>query len=178
MSKPKAYGFWTHPIYYTKKGEANVKNEFKVGDLVFEVSFVNGIGLTETTACGHPTYSIRGSSGVYTTNGLDYEDGKTPSLLPATPEIRQALVTLYGEDAVPKLPVRGSELTKKLLEKQKYVLCLVSRISDDEARSNDSPRVYVVSGTIADYFDLTDGSVANFAVPIDEDGNEITDYEE
>ena len=155
-----------------------MKNEFKPGDLVFEVSFINGIGLTETTTCGHPTYSIRGSSGVYTTNGLDYEDGKAPSLLPATPEIRQALVTLYGEDAVPKLPVRGSELTKKLLEKQKYVLCLVSHVSDDNARRFNPPKLHIVTGVEGDYFNTLGGISADFAVPVDNNGNEIMDYEE
>lgn len=182
MTGDRIKGVWlaSHPIYYTKKGEANVKNEFKAGDLVFEVSFINGIGLTETTACGHPTYSIRGSSGVYTTNGLDYEDGKTPSLLPATPEIRQALVTLYGEDAVPELPLRGSELTKKLLEKQEYVLCFCSDTNDDDCRENKRP--LLITSFEDGYFyegklDVRFVTTWKCAVPVDMNGVEITEIE-
>lgn len=77
----------------------------------------------------------------------------------------------------PELPLRGSELTKKLLEKQKYVLCLASDVSDDEARSN--PYLVIVESYRGSFFDeVTNNSFYEFAVPIDMNGNEITEIEE
>lgn len=155
-----------------------MKNEFKAGDLVFELSFISGIKLTELTTYDNPTYSVKGSSGPYTANGIDIDnDIGVPSLLHATPENRQALVTLYGEDAVPKLPLRGSELTKKLLERQKYVMCWISNSSDEHARDT-SHRVRIVTVAEHDGFTLTNGGFTEFAVPVDMNGNEITEIEE
>lgn len=156
-----------------------MKNEFKAGDLVFEVSDIEGVSLTEVTTFDNKTYSIKGNSGVYTANGQGFGNLKSvPSLFHATPENRQALVTLYGEDAVPELPLRGSELTRRLLEKQKYVLCLVSYIGDDNARSSNPPKVRTVTAVEDDGFTLANGGFEHYAVPIDMNGNEITEIEE
>lgn len=154
-----------------------MKNEFKAGDLVFEVSFLSGIRLIEVTNHGDPIYTIKGNGETYTKNGKKFDDtGGLPSLLHATQEMREKLVAIWGEDAVPKLPVRGSELTMRLLEKQKYVLCLVSDASDDEARS--SPYLVIVESYRGGFFDeVTNNSFYRFAVPIDMDGNEIMEIE-
>ena len=77
----------------------------------------------------------------------------------------------------PELPPRGSELTKKLLEKQKYALCLVSHVSDDNARRFNPPKLHIVTGVESDYFNTLGGISADFAVPVDMNGNEITEIE-
>lgn len=129
------YGAYVKHFYYLKKGEVKMESKFKPGDLVFEVCDIEGVSLTELKAFDNPNYSINGSSGVYTANGQGFGSPKNlPSLFYATPENRQALVTLYGEDAVPEFPLRGSELTKKLLEKHKYAMCWVCKHSDEQAR--------------------------------------------
>ena len=172
------YEAYIKHFYYLKKGEVKMKNEFKAGDLVFEVCDIEGVSLTEVATFDNKTYSIKGNIGVYTTNGKGFGNLKSiPSLFYATPENRQALVTLYGEEVVPELPVRGSELTKKLLEKQKYVLCLVSHVSDDKARSNNPPKLHIVTGVEGDYFNTLGGVSDDFAVPVDMNGNEITEIE-
>lgn len=184
MTDDRIKGVWlaSHPIYYTKKGEANVKNEFKAGDLVFELDFYGGIKLQVLKSKSYQDGDFHVLTTRYGYNyskcGRAYPSFEVPHLLHATPEIRQALVTLYGEDAVPKLPVRGSELTKKLLEKQKYVLCLVSHVSDDNARRFNPPKLHIVTGVEGDYFNTLGGISADFAVPVDNNGNEIMDYEE
>lgn len=176
MSKPKAYGFWSHPIYYTKKGAANVKNEFKPGDLVFEVSHGEGVFLTRLSETVQDTYEIRGQVMCYLHDGRYSTCAVLPSLFHATPEMREKLVAIWGEDAVPKLPVRGSELTKKLLEKQKYVFCLVSDVSDEDARKH-SMLAIIESYTIHNWFSEAGSGLYRYAVPIDNNGDEITEIE-
>lgn len=154
-----------------------MKNEFKSGDLVFEIDARNGVELTTLSATIDDTFSIHGSSIFYLSDGRKGPYAAIPSLLSATPENRQALVTLYGEDAVPKLPLRGSELTRKLLERQKYVICWVNDKSDDRAR--DWPHlICVVCAVEDDGFTLGNGGFTRYAVPIDMNGNEITEIEE
>lgn len=151
-----------------------MKNEFKAGDLVFELDFVSGFKLTVLTAYIDPTYPLKGSSDLYTANGLDIDnDTGVPSLLPATQEIREKLVAIWGEDAVPKLPLRGSELTKEFLKQQKYVLCRVSDYSDERARELNDVRTIRMAH--CGEFLREDGEFANYAVPIDYNGNEITE---
>ena len=153
-----------------------MSSKIKAGDLVFEISNNRGIGLAKVSFCDKDLYPIKGILGGYTTDGCEFGSDKIPSLLHATPENRQALVTLYGEDAVPKLPVRGSELTKKLLEKQKYVLCLTSDVSDDEARTKATA---MPIGSYNGFFWLPNKhNEWRYAVPIDNNGNEITEIEE
>ena len=80
------------------------------------------------------------------------------------------------QQEVSELPLRGSELTKKLLEKQKYVLCWANTRSDEYAR-NASRMVYIVTGAEDNRFTLRHGGFAEFAVPVDMNGNEITGLE-
>lgn len=172
------YGAYIKHFYYLKKGEVKMKNEFKAGDLVFEVSDIEGVSLTEVTTFDNKTYSIKGNSGPYTANGQGFDNFKSvPSLFHATSENRQALVTLYGEDAVPELPLRGSELTRKLLKKQKYVLCWTAVQSDDTARKYEELTVIEFIDDIEGYFVCVDGHGYNHAVPVDMNGNEITEIE-
>lgn len=155
-----------------------MKNEFKAGDLVFEIDARNGVELTTLSATIDDTFSIHGSSIFYLSDGRKGPYAAIPSLLSATPENRQALVTLYGEDAVPKLPLRGSELTRKLLEKQEYVLCWVSVQSDDAARKYNELAVIDYVEDEEGWFTCINGEGYNHAVPIDMNGNEITEIEE
>lgn len=172
------YGAYIKHFYYLKKGEANVKNVFKAGDLVFELSVISGIKLTELTTYDDPIYSIKGSRGTYASNGLDIDnDTGVPSLFHTTPEMREKLVALWGEDAVPKLPLRGSELTRKLLKKQKYVLCWTAAQSDDIARKYEELAVIEFIDDIEGWFVCVDGHGYNHAVPVDMNGNEITEIE-
>lgn len=171
------YEAYIEHFYYLKKGEVKMKNEFKSGDLVFEIDARNGVELTTLSATIDDTFSIQGSIIFYLSDGRKGPYAAIPSLLHATPENRQALVTLYGEDAVPKLPVRGSELTKKLLEKQKYVLCWTAAQSDDIARRYEELAVIEFMDDREEWFVCVDGHGYNHAVPIDMNGNEITEIE-
>lgn len=153
-----------------------MKKEFKAGDLVFELTARGRVLLSKLSHMPLSDDCVSTDLASYTSQGIN-EQLKVSRLFHATPENRKALVTLYGEDAVPKMPLRGSELTKKLLERQKYVLCYVSDISDDKARNNNPPKLRIVSGTDGDWFELTGGLLVEFAVPIDMDGNEIMEIE-
>lgn len=158
-----------------------MKNEFKAGDLVYELDFHGGIRLEVLKRKPHQDGDFHELSTRYGFNysqcGRAYRSFKVPHLLHATQEMREKLVAIWGEDAVPKIPLLGSELTKKLLEKQKYVLCLVSDASDDEARSN--PYLVIVESYRGSFFDeVTNNSFYRFAVAVDMSGNEITEIEE
>lgn len=143
--------------------------EFKPGDLIFLINRANEILLAKFESYyGHNSVEAIDVISNIKYWGFGYA---------TTPENRQALVTLSGEDAVPKLPLRGSELTRKLLEKQKYVLCRVSDYSDERAREWPQ-EICVVFAVDAGGFTLVDGGFTKFAVPIDEHGYEITEIKE
>ena len=151
-----------------------MRNEFKAGDLVYVVSRTSGVRLLH----------IKDAGGYTTVAGHEIDESgfligqcRFPYAFHATPEYREHLVGLVGEDAVPKLPLRGSELAKMLLEQQKYVLCLVSHVSDDNARRFNPPKLHIVTGVESDYFNTLGGISADFAVPVDMNGNEITEIE-
>lgn len=159
-----------------------MKNEFKAGDLVFEVNFIKGISLLtlKGSRFGLNPELLFTPDNSYLKTGYEQDYEELPKLLHATPENRQALVTLYGEDAVPELPLRGSELTKKLLERQKYVLCYVSDTNDGDCRENKRPALitcfedgYFYDGKV----EVTFVTTWKHAVPVDMNGNEITEIE-
>lgn len=169
------YEVYVKHFYYLKKGEVKMENKFKPGDLVFEVVPNRKIRLVSLTSNNVKLYPVRSDDDSYTNEGYMFTllEAGTPSLFHATPENRQALVTLYGEDAVPKIPLRGSELTKKLLEKQKYVICYVSDTSDDDARAKETA---MAIGSYNGFFWLSNKhNEWRYAVPIDMNGNEITE---
>lgn len=154
--------------------ENGMNSKFKAGDLVFEVSFLSGIRLVEVTNHEDPVYTIEGNGETYTENGKKFDDTEgVPSLLHATQEMRENLVAIWGEDAVPKLPLCGSELTRKLLEKQKYVLCWIAAQSDDIARRYKELRVIEFMDDKEGWFVCVGGHGYNHAVPVDNNGNEI-----
>lgn len=145
-----------------------MKNEFKVGEPIFLIDRINYVRLAKF----HSRY---GSS---TVEAVDIETGDScrGSGFAVTPENRQALVTLYSEDEVPELPLKGSELTKKLLEKHKYVMCWVCNHSDEQARK--WPQGACIATAVEDDgFTLADGEFVEYAVPVDMDGNEMTELE-
>ena len=156
-----------------------MKNEFKAGDLVFELTASKGILLTTICRVKSCEYYLSTDHATYTGQGVNAQL-PISRLFHATPENRQALVTLYGEDAVPEIPLRGSELTKKLLEKQKYVMCYCCDTSDDDFRKDKNIRIiscfedgYFYSGKVDSPFVAT----WKYAVPVDMNGNEITEIE-
>lgn len=156
-----------------------MENEFKPGDLVFEIR--GGHILLGTLKDYGGILKLEGGYIAYTSSGCEFGDLYAGRLFHATPENRQALVTLYGEDAVPEIPLRGSELTRKLLEKQKYAMCYCCDTSDDDCRKNKNIRIitcfkggYFYSGKVDSPFVAT----WKYAVPIDMNGNEITEIEE
>lgn len=147
-----------------------MNNNFEPGDLIFLIDRIGFVCLAKYKS----NYGSKSVEAIdIETNNCYWGYG-----FAATPENREALVTLYSEDDVPRLPLRGSELTKELLKQQKYVLCLVSSVSDDGARSIETPRVRTVSDFDGTWFESVAGSVYRYAVPIDNQGYEITEYEE
>lgn len=156
------------------------KNEFKPGDLVFEVKG-DRITVGKLTKRGENTVRLEGGNTTYIPSGYALGNLYMGKLFHATSENRVALVTLYGEDVVPQIPLRGSDLTKKLLEKQKYVLCFCSDTNDTDCLENKRPLLitrfedgYFYEGRVDDRFVVT----WKCAVPVDMNGNEITEYEE
>lgn len=155
-----------------------MKNEFKPGDLVFEIR--GGHILLGTLKDYGGILKLEGGYIAYTSSGCEFGDLYAGRLFHATPENRQALVTLYGEDAVPKLPLRGSELTMRLLDKQKYVLCYVSDTNDGDCRENQMLSVIERFEDGYFYKDKVNGPFVctwKYAVPVDNNGNEITEIE-
>lgn len=151
-----------------------MNSKFKAGDLVFEVSFLNGIKLIEVTNNDDPIYTIKVGGETYTENGKKFalDTGCVPSLLLATPEMRENLVAIWGEDAVPKLPLSPQEVTLKLLENQKFQLCKVSNHNNTEWQFNNVLKAIVRIGAFGEFID-SNGSSWTYGTPIDNNGNEI-----
>ena len=169
------YGAYVKHFYYLKKGEVKMKNEFKAGDLVFEVSHGEGVFLTRLSETVQDTYEIRGQVMCYLHDGRYSTCAVLPSLFNATPEMREKLVAIWGEDAVPKLPLSPQEITMKLLENQKYQLCRVSNHSTDW-KHNKNLKAIVHIGVFGEFLD-SNGEGWTYGIPIDNNGNEITEIE-
>lgn len=153
-----------------------MNNEFKPGDLVFELKG-DRIGVGKLTKRGENTVRLEGGSTTYiSSSGYALGDLYLGKLFHATPENRQALVTLFGEDAVPKLPMSPQEVTLKLLENQKYQLCRVSNHSTDW-KHNKNLKAIVHIGVFGEFLD-SNGEGWTYGIPIDNNGNEITEIEE
>lgn len=72
------------------------------------------------------------------------------------------------------IELTGNKLCKAMLANgDSYVMCLVSDISEESAKHEGIVRVVCSSGVI--YFEDTTEDVWNFAVPINNQGNEITE---
>lgn len=143
-------------------------NEFKPGELIFLIDRVNNVRLVKyVTNFGSKTVEARDTETDNDYLGYGFA---------ATPENREALVTLYSEDEVPKLPLQGNELCKAMLDRgDKYVLCIVA--DEYEELTNSSKTVRVIYSRGSDYFEDTAYDMWYFATPIDMNGNEITEYE-
>ena len=160
--------------WFRKKEKVMVK-EFKEGDWVFEVSHKEGIHLTKISSADNLSFPLRGKLMCYMTDGRFYPDAEVPSLLYATAENRQALVTLYGEQSVPKLELTGGEAVKHLLGLQKWVLCWVSDDSEAHAREGNVVALIDCADTILPFGSFYDGGDDwDYAVPIDMNGDELT----
>lgn len=144
-------------------------NEFKAGDLVFVLSRTKGVLLCSLEA-GENDWLYANKQMIDEAGFLPHQYSLT-YVIHATPENREALVTLYGEEAVPKLPPSPSEIAKKLLKNQKYIIASVSDESDESARECRNIRLIVSHNN--DYFTDDMGGIYRFAVPIDFNGNEI-----
>lgn len=167
------YGAYVNHFYYLKKGEVEMSNKIKAGDLI------------ECDGAMYNDYRIGQKVKVHEDEHGLYVIGHAD----AKYRLHELSISKYADEAFamcvgysfvkrkPELPLRGSELTKKLLEKQKYVLCLVSHVSDDNARRFNPPKLHIVTGVESDYFNTLGGISADFAVPVDMNGNEITEIE-
>lgn len=175
--RPKQGGYCSTNLekhWFRKKDEV-MSEEFKEGDWVFEVSHKEGIHLTKISSADNLTFPLRGKLMCYMTDGRFYPDAEVPSLLYATPKNRQALVTIYGEQAVPKLELSGGEAVKHLLKSQKWVLCWVSDVSEAHAREGNVVALIDCADTILPFGSFYDGGDDwDYAVPIDMNGKEIT----
>lgn len=106
---------------------------FKPGDLVFEVYLEKGVQLSRLEDSKSKSYPVVGDFLSYQKDGC-CPPNILPTIFHATPENQLALTALYGKEAIPELPLQGSDLTKKLLETQEYVLAWLSDICDQSAR--------------------------------------------
>lgn len=175
--KPKQGGYCSTNLgeHWFRKKENVMDKEFKAGDWVFEISHKEGIHLTKISSANNPTFPLRGKLMCYITDGRFYPETELPHLLHATLENRQALVTLYGERAVPNLELSGGEAVKHLLKSQKYVLCWVSDDSEAHAREGNVIALIDCADTILPFGSFYDGGDDwDYAVPIDMNGEEIT----
>ena len=174
--RPKQGGFCSTNLenhWFRKKDKVMVK-EFKAGDWVFEISYKGKVLLSKL---GHMPLSgdcVSTDLAYYTSQGFN-EQVKASRLFHATAENRQALVTLYGDEAVPKLELTGGEAVKHLLGLQKWVLCQVSNISETHARKGDVIALIDCADTILPFGSFYDGGDDwEYAVPVDMNGEEIT----
>lgn len=146
-----------------------MKNEFKPGELIYLVNRVDSVDLAKFKS----TFGSKSVIAVDIETGNEYYGYG----FAATPENRQALITLYGEDSVPRLPLSPEELTLKLLENQKYQLCKVSNYTNKEWQSNNVLKAIVHIGVCDEFID-SNGVGWTYGIPIDMNGNEIREIEE
>lgn len=157
--------------HWFRKKEKVMGEEFKEGDWVFETLLNGEIRLEKLIQKGENVSTKYAS---YNKDGIN-EQMPISRLVRATKENRQALVTLYGEQAVPKLELTGGEVVKHLLGLQKWVLCQVSNISEAHARVGNVVALIDCADTILPFGSFYDGGDDwDYAVPIDMNGEEIT----
>ena len=171
--RPKQGGYCSTNLekhWFRKKDEV-MGEEFKAGDWVFETLLNGEIRLEKLNQKGENVSTKYAS---YNKDGVN-EQMPISKLIRATKENRQALVTLYGEDAVPKLELTGGEAVKHLLGLQKWVLCWVSDDSEAHAREGNVVALIDCADTILPFGSFYDGGDDwDYAVPIDMNGDELT----
>lgn len=106
--------------------------------------------------------------------GCDCSESKIPLVVHATQENQKILNKLYNVE-FEKPPLRGSELTKKLLESGwDCVPCWISNCSDEHAREYKCKDI--VNFLKFDKFYSSNATSHNFAVPFDpRTGEELTE---
>ncbi len=143
---------------------------FKAGDKVYCPMF----GTEVYTLKEHPNMqfstmlkSIGGTYETFTETGTYHIGMGVPSIFHATPENRKKLEDLYGlEFEEPKRKLKGSELCKRLLKTQRYVLCFVSDCNDNTALKDRKVEAISRVSSGSEYFmDLTNIAWV-YAVPI------------
>lgn len=162
------WGFWER--------RCEMKEFFKAGDLVFEVTPQDTMILIELLENDCSEYPVKGFYDIYTNNGrtISKNSGLT-RIFHATPENRDKLVAIWGEEAVPKLPLSPQEITLRLLESQKYQLCKVSNHST-QWEFNNVLKAVVHIGVFNEFID-NNGASWTYGIPVDNNGNEITEIE-
>ena len=73
-----------------------------------------------------------------------------------------------------KTVLKGSELTKKMLENQKFQLCKVSNHNNSEWDFNNVLKAVVRIGVFGEFID-SNGAEWTYGIPIDNNGNEIVE---
>lgn len=164
------YEAYIKHFYYLKKGEMEMSNKIKAGD------FIECDGAMYSDYwIGQKVKVHEDEHGLYV---LGHKDARYRlHELSISKYSDEAFAVCVGYSFVKKKPeplLRGSELTRRLLEKQKYVLCWVSDVSDEHARDT-TLKLRTVSGIYDCWFILPDGGYVSYAVPIDMNGNEITE---
>lgn len=158
-----------------------MESKFKEGDLVFELDFYGGIRLEVLKKKSHQDGDFHELTTRYGYNysqcGRAYPNFKVPHLIHANQEMREKLVTIWGEDVVPKLPLSPQEATKKLLENQKFQLCKVSNHNNAEWNFNSVLKAVVHIGVFGEFID-SNGAEWTYGIPIDNNGNEIVRFVE
>lgn len=148
-------------------------SKFKAGDWVYYP--VKGCELYKVVKVAKDDiYPVILTGATFTKDGLAYSGEKAPSIFHATEENHELLSKLYGVD-FEKPPLRGSELTKKLLDSGwKCVPCYVHDGSDTSAIRDTLVRVITKVNDNNEFF--TENAFGwRYAVPIDpKTGKELT----
>ena len=167
--------------------------KFKAGDLVYDLRRNGAICEVVANPCNSTYYKLlivydNGRYRTYTEDGLFSVDDTLPTLVKATEENREALVSIFGdifqklEDD--KVSSDSENIIKELINKQGFAWCGVSNFSKNEAREEGGTRLCKIVSFDKDEnfiseFCLEDGTTFMYAVPFDPNtGNEITALED
>lgn len=170
---PKQGGYCStnSECHWFRKKEKVMDKEFKAGDWVFETKLNGEVSLEKLVSKGDYVCT---DYECYNNFGIN-ERMPILQLVRATPQNRQAMVTLYGEQAIPNLEMTGGEAVKHLLKSQKWVLCWVSDDSEAHARKGSVVALIDCADTINPLGCFSDGGDDwGYAVPINMNGQEIT----
>lgn len=150
-----------------------MKYEYKAGDKVYAPPIGTDIYTLENGDSDSYAVKIPHVES-FTLDGKLMRVHKLPTLFPVTEENHQLLSKLYGVE-FKKPSLRGSELTKKLLENGwDCVPCWGSNCSDEHARQYKCKDI--VYSLKSGSFCFENSMSCNFAVPFDpRTGKELTD---
>lgn len=156
------------------------REAFKPGQLAYEISPEKGVLLTKlrTTDCN--VYTVLGQANAYTFDGRILEDGRLPSLYHANEDNYKKLCDFFGQDAVPKPFLQGSDLALKVIKNSNiYRIGWVSNENDATARFHRHTQVIVGLSCLHNKFLTANGDEWKYCVLIDPNtGDEITELPE